>query len=177
VSADVREAVPEGSAAKLRAISAPTLVIWEEGDSYLGSDLAEPDRDDVPKLDRVERLADASHWVHQDEAERVNQLLIDFFAPDMVERTCMDRLLPRCADTVKAKELGAHPPRPSCVRKDPTHSSPAARVNAPMACASRSSSTPRRRPAASSSGGNIDRMFSRGARRGGAGARSVAQSA
>jgi pimeloyl-ACP methyl ester carboxylesterase len=44
-------------------------------------ELAEPDRDDVPNLDRVERLADASHWVHHDEAERVNQLLIDFFAP------------------------------------------------------------------------------------------------
>jgi pimeloyl-ACP methyl ester carboxylesterase len=37
--------------------------------------------DDVPNLDRVERLPDASHWVHHDEAERVNQLLIDFFAP------------------------------------------------------------------------------------------------
>jgi len=35
----------------------------------------------VPNLDRVERLPDASHWVHHDEAERVNQLLIDFFAP------------------------------------------------------------------------------------------------
>jgi epoxide hydrolase 4 len=32
-------------------------------------------------LDRVERLAGASHWVHHDEAERVNQLLSDFFAP------------------------------------------------------------------------------------------------
>ena len=69
------------AAAKLRPISAPTLVIWGERDSYLGSDLAEPDRDDVPNLDRVERLADASHWVHHDEAERVNELLIDFFAP------------------------------------------------------------------------------------------------
>jgi len=29
----------------------------------------------------VERLAGASHWVHHDEAERVNQLLSDFFAP------------------------------------------------------------------------------------------------
>ena len=35
---------------------------------------------DVPNLDQMERLADASHWVHNDEAERVNQLLIDFFA-------------------------------------------------------------------------------------------------
>jgi epoxide hydrolase 4 len=64
-----------------RPISVPTLVIWGERDSYLGSDLAEPDRDDVPNLDRVERLRDASHWVHHDEAERVNQLLVDFFAP------------------------------------------------------------------------------------------------
>ena len=35
----------------------------------------------LPGLDRVERLPDASHWVHHDEAERVTQLLIDFFAP------------------------------------------------------------------------------------------------
>ena len=78
--ASVRQSQKE-AAAKLRPISAPTLVIWGERDSYLGSDLAEPDRDDVPNLDRVERLADASHWVHHDEAERVNHLLIDFFAP------------------------------------------------------------------------------------------------
>jgi epoxide hydrolase 4 len=51
------------AAAKLRPISAPTLVIWGERDSYLGSNLAEPARDDVPNLDRVERLAAASHWV------------------------------------------------------------------------------------------------------------------
>jgi pimeloyl-ACP methyl ester carboxylesterase len=64
---------------KLGSISAPTLVIWGERDRYLGPTLAEPDRDDVPNLDRVERLPDASHWVHHDEAERVTQLLIDFF--------------------------------------------------------------------------------------------------
>jgi pimeloyl-ACP methyl ester carboxylesterase len=27
----------------------------------------------------VERLPDASHWVHHDEADRVNKLLTDFF--------------------------------------------------------------------------------------------------
>jgi pimeloyl-ACP methyl ester carboxylesterase len=78
--ASVRQSQKEAEA-KLRPISALTLVIWGERDSYLGSDLAEPHADDVPNLDRVERLADASHWVHHDEAERVNQLLIDFFAP------------------------------------------------------------------------------------------------
>ena len=64
----------------LRPVSAPTLVIWGQRDRYLGQELAEPEHDDVPNLVRVERLPDASHWVHHDEAERVNQLLSDFFA-------------------------------------------------------------------------------------------------
>jgi pimeloyl-ACP methyl ester carboxylesterase len=69
--------------AALRPVKASTLVIWGQRDGYLEPELAEPDRDDVPNLDRVERLADASHWVHHDEAERVNQLLIDFFTPGL----------------------------------------------------------------------------------------------
>jgi pimeloyl-ACP methyl ester carboxylesterase len=72
---------PKRAEAALRPIGAPTLVIWGERDHYLGPELAEPDHDDVPNLDRVERLPDASHWVHHDEAERVNQLLTEFFAP------------------------------------------------------------------------------------------------
>jgi pimeloyl-ACP methyl ester carboxylesterase len=69
------------SSGEIRPVTAPTLVIWGESDRYLGPTLAEPHADDVPNLDRVEHLPDASHWVHHDEAERVNQLLIDFFAP------------------------------------------------------------------------------------------------
>ena len=72
---------PKGAKTELRPISAPTLVIWGQRDSYLGPELAEPDHDDVPNLDRVERLPEASHWVHHDEHERVTQLLVDFFAP------------------------------------------------------------------------------------------------
>jgi len=72
---------PKRAEAALRPLSAPTLVIWGQDDRYLGPELAEPDHDDVPNLDRVERLPDASHWVHHDEAERVTELLIDFFAP------------------------------------------------------------------------------------------------
>ena len=78
---------PKRAEAALRPITAPTLVIWGQGDRYLGEDLAEPDHDDVPNLDRVERLPDASHWVHYDEAERVTQLLTDFFAPACQPRT------------------------------------------------------------------------------------------
>ena len=76
-----RAAVRLGSKQKVLPIAAPTLVIWGQGDRYLGPDLAEPHQEDVPNLDRVERLPNASHWVHHDEAERVNNLLIDFFTP------------------------------------------------------------------------------------------------
>ena len=62
-------------------ISAPTLLIWGQEDRYLGPGVREPDRTDVPGLDRVEQLPGASHWVHHDRADRVNQLLIEFFAP------------------------------------------------------------------------------------------------
>jgi pimeloyl-ACP methyl ester carboxylesterase len=72
---------PKKAKSALRPISAPTLVIWGQRDRYLGHKLAEPDHDDVPNLDRVERLPDASHWVHHDESEQVTRLLIDFFAP------------------------------------------------------------------------------------------------
>ncbi len=70
---------PKKAEAQIKPIEAPTLVIWGEKDKYLGPELAEPEHDDVPKLDHVERVADASHWVHHDAATRVNQLLIDFF--------------------------------------------------------------------------------------------------
>jgi hypothetical protein len=57
--ASVRQS-PKHAEAALRPISAPTLVIWGQRDRYLGEELAEPDHDDVPNLDRVERLPDAS---------------------------------------------------------------------------------------------------------------------
>src|SRR3984957_14829388 len=70
---------PKQSEAALRPIKAPTLVIWGERDRYLDPDLAEPHADDVPNLVGVERLPNASHWVHHDEADRVTQLLTGFF--------------------------------------------------------------------------------------------------
>ena len=72
---------PKRAEAQIRPTRAPTLVIWGQGDRFLGPELAEPDRADVPNLERVERVPGASHWVHHDEPERVTQLLVDFFAP------------------------------------------------------------------------------------------------
>ncbi len=71
---------PKRAEARLRQVDAPTLVIWGDRDRYLGAELAEPDASDVPNLDRVVHLPDASHWVHHDEPEQVTQLLADFFA-------------------------------------------------------------------------------------------------
>jgi pimeloyl-ACP methyl ester carboxylesterase len=75
-----RAAVRLGSKQEIRPISAPTLVIWGQGDRYLGSQLAEAHHADVPNQ-RLERLPNASHWVHHDEAEHVNELLVGFLSP------------------------------------------------------------------------------------------------
>ncbi|GAA1446242.1 alpha/beta fold hydrolase [Leifsonia poae] len=77
-----RAAVRLGSKQKVLTITAPTLVIWGQEDRYLGADLAEPHAEDVPNLVSVERLPNASHWVHHDEAGRVNELLVDFLGGD-----------------------------------------------------------------------------------------------
>jgi pimeloyl-ACP methyl ester carboxylesterase len=66
---------------QLRTVEAPTLVIWGQRDRYLGQELAEPLGSDVPNLAGVHRIPNASHWVHHDAPEQVNQLMIDFFAP------------------------------------------------------------------------------------------------
>ncbi len=71
---------PRRAEARIRSVDAPTLVIWGERDRYLGAELAEPGRADVPNLERVVRLPDASHWVHHDDPGRVTQLLGEFFA-------------------------------------------------------------------------------------------------
>jgi pimeloyl-ACP methyl ester carboxylesterase len=65
---------------RLPPIAAPTLVIWGERDRYLGAELAEPHRRDVPNLHQVVRLPGSSHWVMRDEPERVSTLLAEFFA-------------------------------------------------------------------------------------------------
>jgi pimeloyl-ACP methyl ester carboxylesterase len=59
------------------AIQVPTLLLWGEQDRYLDVKLTEGLGPWVENL-RVERLPDASHWVQNDNPERVNELLIEF---------------------------------------------------------------------------------------------------
>jgi epoxide hydrolase 4 len=70
---------PSQTKAQVRTVNAPTLVIWGERDRHLGGEFADPDPVDVPNLERVVRLPDASHWVQHDEPERVAELLAEFF--------------------------------------------------------------------------------------------------
>ncbi|HVE81362.1 MAG TPA: alpha/beta hydrolase [Myxococcales bacterium] len=58
-------------------VSAPVQVIWGQRDHYLKADLAEPLPGLAPDL-RVDRIPEASHFVHMDQPERVNELLLEF---------------------------------------------------------------------------------------------------
>ena len=68
---------PGKTLALMKPIEAQTLVIWGMRDRHIGSELAEPAPEWVPNL-RVERIAEATHWVQHDAAERVNELLVEF---------------------------------------------------------------------------------------------------
>jgi pimeloyl-ACP methyl ester carboxylesterase len=70
---------PLSGLARFRRVSCPVLVIWGEQDRHLGRGLASPPAGWVADV-RVELLPDASHWVHCDRPERVNELLLEFLA-------------------------------------------------------------------------------------------------
>ena len=62
---------------RVSEIDAEVLVIWGEKDRWLLRDLAAPEPRWVPHA-RVERIANASHWVQADAPDEVNALLLDF---------------------------------------------------------------------------------------------------
>ncbi len=78
---------PEGEQAKPRAkvaidparfrVNVPTLVIWGEKDKALLPSLLDGLEEFVPDL-RIERLAQATHWIAHEFPERVNALIDDF---------------------------------------------------------------------------------------------------
>ena len=62
-----------------RRIEKPVLVIWGDRDAFLGHELADPPPEWVPNA-RVVHVPDATHWVQTSAPERVNELLLGFFA-------------------------------------------------------------------------------------------------
>jgi epoxide hydrolase 4 len=59
-------------------VSVPTRILWGMKDEFLLSEMA---RASVKYCDHGELIEfpDATHWIHHEEPERVNQLLIEFF--------------------------------------------------------------------------------------------------
>ncbi len=62
-------------------IEQPVLVIWGDRDRHLGSEMAAPPPEWVPRA-RVEHIPEATHWVQQVAADRVNALLLEFLAAE-----------------------------------------------------------------------------------------------
>ncbi|HEY0974481.1 MAG TPA: alpha/beta hydrolase [Solimonas sp.] len=60
-------------------VRVPTLVIWGERDAALLPSLLDGLDECVPDL-RIERVADASHWVVHEQPQRVETLIREFFA-------------------------------------------------------------------------------------------------
>jgi pimeloyl-ACP methyl ester carboxylesterase len=63
--------------ALIKRIDIPTMLIWGERDPVFIRATTENFGEWVPDL-RIERIADAGHFVQSDAAERVNALLLDF---------------------------------------------------------------------------------------------------
>ncbi len=60
-------------------IRVPTLMLWGCNDIALGRDMAQPSIDYCDD-GRLEFFEKASHWIQHDEPDRVNRLIIEFFA-------------------------------------------------------------------------------------------------
>jgi pimeloyl-ACP methyl ester carboxylesterase len=60
----------------------PTLVLWGDGDRYLGPELLDGLDALVPDL-RLVRIPGASHWLQSDAADRVNDELVAFLKPTL----------------------------------------------------------------------------------------------
>jgi epoxide hydrolase 4 len=66
-----------------RPIERPVLEIWGQSDRFARPELADPGAALAPTT-RVERIAEASHWVHLDQPERVNTLILDFLQSSVI---------------------------------------------------------------------------------------------
>ena len=60
-------------------VSVPTLILWGDKDPALDQRCLDDLPERVPQA-RLERFADAGHFVHWDEPERVASLLFAFFS-------------------------------------------------------------------------------------------------
>ncbi len=67
---------PPVSPANIR-VTVPTLLIWGAQDKFLGREMAQPSID-LCDDGRLVFIEEATHWVHDEEPRRVNELMHDF---------------------------------------------------------------------------------------------------
>ncbi len=79
----LRSADREALQSRLQVVRPPTLLIWGVQDAALVPELTDDLDAWVPAL-RVERIADASHWVQHERPDLVNRLLLEHFEEDGV---------------------------------------------------------------------------------------------
>lgn len=65
-------------------VRVPTLMIWGAGDIAMGREMAQPS---IEYCDdgRLVFLEEATHWVHHDEPDRVNELLVEFLSEGAID--------------------------------------------------------------------------------------------
>lgn len=64
---------------KGKKVQAPTLLIWGENDKALGKELTVGTENYINNTFELKLIPNCSHWVQQDEPEKVNEYLFDFF--------------------------------------------------------------------------------------------------
>jgi pimeloyl-ACP methyl ester carboxylesterase len=73
-------AVDRSAAARIGAITTPTLYVWSTNDPALGREAAEATAQHVDGPYRFEVLEGVSHWIPEEAPEALNALLIDHLA-------------------------------------------------------------------------------------------------
>jgi pimeloyl-ACP methyl ester carboxylesterase len=73
-----------------KPIAAPTLLIWAEEDVALGKELTYGMEPLFSGSFRIEYVPNCSHWVNEEQPERVNELLLGFLDANLAERSTKD---------------------------------------------------------------------------------------
>jgi pimeloyl-ACP methyl ester carboxylesterase len=81
-------AIPLGSMREIsKKVTVPTMYIWSDGDMYVLSKGAQTCGDYVSGEYRFEVLKGVSHWILDEQPDKVADLLLDWFAGHPVERS------------------------------------------------------------------------------------------
>ena len=63
-----------------KPVKIPTLLIWGKKDIFLGAEMAEPSIQQCSQ-GKLEFIEDATHWLHHEKPDLVNQLILAFIRP------------------------------------------------------------------------------------------------